>query len=91
MPIGLDGRKNLIEITTAMLLDNNLQTLEHIDIRVWINHPRRGDVMVDLVGPNGIKSVLAETRMDDEAETGFPGWRFMTIKHWYVLYTTWWY
>ena len=89
MPIGPDGRKDSIEITTAMLLDNNLQTLEHIDIRVWINHPRRGDVMVDLVSPNGIKSVLAETRVDDEAKTGFPGWRFMTLKHWYVLYTTW--
>ena len=71
-----------------MLLDNNLQTLEHFDIRVWINHPRRGDVMVDLVNPNGIKSVLAETRVDDEAKTGFPRWRFMTIKHWYVLYMT---
>ena len=91
MPIGPDGRKDSIEITTAMLLDNNLQMLEHIDIRVWINHPRRGYVMVDLVSPNGIKSVLAVTRVDDEAKTGFPGWRFMTIKHWYVLYTTWWY
>ena len=90
VPIGPDGRKDSIEITTAMWLDNNLQTLEHVDIRVWINHPRRGDVMVDLVSPNGIKSVLTETRVDyhDEAKTGFSGWRFI-IKHWYVLYTTW--
>ena len=58
VPIGPDGRKDSIEITTAMLLDNNLQTLEHIDIRVWINHPRRGDVMVEPVSPNGIESVL---------------------------------
>ena len=86
MPIGPDGRKDSIEITTAMLLDNNLQTLEHIDIRVWINHPRRGDVMVDLFSPNGIKSVLAERRVDEEAKTGFPGWRFMTINHWYAIY-----
>jgi kexin len=78
--------KDSIEITTAMLLANNLQTLEHIDVRVWINHPRRGSVMVELVSPNGIKSVLADTREDDDAKTGFPGWRFMTIKHWYVLY-----
>ena len=66
VPIGKDP----IEITTATLLDNNLQTLEHIDIRVWISHPRYGDVMVDLVSPNGIKSVLVETRVDDEAKTG---------------------
>ena len=86
MPIDPNGSKDSIEITTAMLLANNLQTLEHIDVRVWINHPRRGNVTVDLVSPNGIRSLLADTRADDDAETGFPGWRFMTIKHWYVLY-----
>ena len=86
VPIGSRGRNDSIEITTAMLLDNNLQSLEHIDIRVWIDHPRRGDVMVELVSPNGIRSVLADTRVDDDAKTGFPGWRFMTIKHWCVLY-----
>ena len=85
VPIDSNGSKDSIEITTAMLLDNNLQTLEHIDVRVWINHPTRGNVAVELVSPNGIRSVLANTRVDDEAETGFPGWRFMTIKHWYVL------
>lgn len=90
VPIGSNGNKDSIEITTAMLLANNLQTLEHIDVRVWIDHPRRGSVMVELVSPNGIRSVLANTRVDDDAKTGFPGWRFMTIKHWYVLYA-WWY
>ena len=40
--------KDSIEITTAMLFDN-LQTLEQIDIRVRINHPRCGDMMVELV------------------------------------------
>ena len=85
VPIGPDGSKDAIEIRTEMMLANNLEALEHIDVRVWINHPRRGDVMVELVSPNGIRSVLANTREDDDAKTGFPGWRFMTIKHWYVL------
>ena len=48
------------------MLLGNLQTLEHIDIRVCINHLRRGDVMVELVSPNGIKTVLAETCSLDE-------------------------
>ena len=37
VPICPDGHKHSIEITTAMLLDNNLQTLEHIDILNLIN------------------------------------------------------
>ena len=86
VPFGVNGTKDSIEITTEMLLANNLQTLEHIDIRVWINHTRRGNVTVELLSPNGIRSVLADSRVDDDAKTGFPGWRFMTIKHWYVLY-----
>ena len=45
----------------------------------WTTRKRRGDVMADLVSPNDIKNVLAETCVDDEAKTGFPGWRFMTI------------
>ena len=86
VPISSNGTRDSIKITPEMLLANNLQTLEHIYVRVWINHSRRGDVMVDLLSPNGITSVLADTRADDAATTGFPGWRFMTIKHWYVLY-----
>ena len=84
VPIGSSGTNNSIEITTEMMLANNLEALEHIDVRVWIDHPRRGNVMVALFSPNGIKSVLADTREDDDAESGLPGWRFMTIKHWYV-------
>lgn len=85
VPIGPNGNKNSIQITTEMMLANNLEALEHIDVRVWISHSRRGNVMVELVSPKGIKSVLANTRDEDDATTGFPGWRFMTIKHWYVL------
>ena len=84
-PMHPGGNKHTIPITKEMMLANNFETLEHIDVRVWINHTRRGDVEIELVSPNGIKSVLAQTREDDDAKTGFPGWRFMTIKHWYVF------
>ncbi|TFK54604.1 kex protein [Heliocybe sulcata] len=81
-PITTDGVKNIITITQDMLAQNNLEKLEHITIRVWISHTRRGDVEVELVSPNGIKSVLAARRRYDATNTGFPGWRFMTVKHW---------
>lgn len=78
------GFESALSITKEMLLDNNLESLEHIDVRVWISHSRRGDVEVELISPNGIKSVLAKKRPFDDATTGYPGWRFMTVKHWYV-------
>ena len=42
-----------------MVEDSNLERLEHVTVRVWIDHQRRGDVEVEIKSPNGITSVLA--------------------------------
>jgi kexin len=60
----------------------NLEGLEHVTIRVWITHTRRGDVEVEITSPKGVTSVLAATRRQDSDPTGYPGWQFMTLKHW---------
>jgi len=83
--IGAHGVEQKMKVTKEMMQENNLETLEHIDVRIWVRHTKRGDVMVELISPNGIKSLLAGGRRWDEATTGFPGWRFMTIKHWCVV------
>ena len=80
--ITIDGIKSTFEVTQQMLEDSNLERLEHVTARVWIDHQRRGDVEVELLSPNGILSVLARTRRFDESTTGFAGWKFMSIKHW---------
>lgn len=80
--IGSMGVESKITITKQMLDDNNFEKLEHINVKVWIQHTRRGDVEVEVISPNGIKSVLAGKRQYDAAETGFPGWTFMSVKHW---------
>ncbi|KDQ61170.1 hypothetical protein JAAARDRAFT_124899 [Jaapia argillacea MUCL 33604] len=81
-PIPSGGLQSTFTVTPEMMQENNLETLEHITIRVWITHTRRGDVEVELVSPHGIKSVLAAKRRFDAANTGYPGWRFMSVKHW---------
>ncbi|CEH15607.1 probable kex2-endoproteinase of late golgi compartment [Ceraceosorus bombacis] len=77
-----DGTHSTFTVTKEFLEKNNVDTLEHVTIRVWISHERRGDVDVELVSPHGTKSVLARPRRYDDATTGFPGWGFMTLKHW---------
>ncbi|QRV99821.1 protease KEX1 [Ceratobasidium sp. AG-Ba] len=76
------GVTSELEVTANMMRDRNFEKLEHITVKVWITHGRRGDVEVELVSPKGIKSVLAAKRRYDQDEKGFPGWRFMTLKHW---------
>lgn len=80
--ITAEGIKSTFEVTQDMLNDANLERLEHVTARVWIDHQRRGDVEVELLSPNGILSVLARARRFDESTTGFSGWKFMSIKHW---------
>lgn len=80
------GVKSSIEVTAGMLKDSNFEKLEHVNVQVWISHRRRGDVEVELVSPKGIKSVLGALRSSDSADTGYPGWIFMTVKHWSVVY-----
>ena len=80
-----EGIESKITVTQETLDHHNFEQLEHITVKVWITHSRRGDVEVELVSPNGVKSVLAARRNGDGANTGFPGWTFMTVKHWYVF------
>ncbi|KAF9265674.1 hypothetical protein L218DRAFT_957302 [Marasmius fiardii PR-910] len=80
--ITMDGVTSTITITEDDLLRYNLEKLEHLNIKVWIGHARRGEVEVEVVSPNGIKSLLAGARRGDIASTGFPGWTFMSVKHW---------
>ncbi|KAL0946529.1 hypothetical protein HGRIS_012738 [Hohenbuehelia grisea] len=81
-PIGPAGVKSKITITRDMMDQHNFEKLEHINVKVWIQHTKRGDVEVEIISPKGIHSVLAGTRFGDSANTGFPGWTFMSIKHW---------
>jgi kexin len=79
------GLTNTVSITRDMLESANFESLEHITITVWISHTRRGDVEVDITSPHGIKSVLGAARKSDHAKTGYPGWTFMSVKHWSVI------
>ncbi|KAL1944799.1 hypothetical protein VTO73DRAFT_3229 [Trametes versicolor] len=81
-PILPDGVESKLTITREMLDEHNFEKLEHITVKVWITHTRRGDVEVELISPHGIRSILAARRNSDNAKTGYPGWTFMTVKHW---------
>lgn len=81
-PIVQGGVSSTTTITSGMLHDANFDRLEHINVRVWIKHSRRGDVEVELVSPNGVKSMLAGRRKYDGDRDGYRGWTFMSVKHW---------
>jgi kexin len=72
------GVSSSLDVTREMVRDNNFEKLEHINVKVWIQHGKRGDVEVELRSPTGIRSILGGKRTGDTATTGYPGWLFMT-------------
>lgn len=77
-----EGAESTIVVTQDDLTNGNFELLEHVTVKVNIQHQRRGNVEVELVSPNGMISKLARTRRFDESASGFPNWVFMTVKHW---------
>ena len=86
LPIVDGGVTSTVAVTQEELERNNLEAIEHVTVRVWITHDRRGDVEVEIISPNAIKSILAARRNIDWNKDGYPGWRFMSVKHWYVFH-----
>ncbi|KAK5851566.1 hypothetical protein PBY51_023112 [Eleginops maclovinus] len=56
--------------------------VEHVVVRVSIDHRRRGDLSVTLTSPAGTVSKLLANRPSDDSTEGFPAWEFMTTHSW---------
>jgi subtilisin family serine protease/subtilisin-like proprotein convertase family protein len=54
--------------------------VEHVVVTVSVAHPRRGDLAVTLISPNGTRSRLAERHLDANAD--YIGWKFMSVFNW---------
>ena len=81
-PLSRTGVTHSIEITAEMARKHNFDKIEHIQVRVWIQHERRGVVQVTLHSPNKVVSDLGMSRMRDKSRSGLQGWAFSSLKHW---------
>ena len=64
--------KHALRITQADVQYNtdkskHVRFLEHVKVKVTIEHPRRGDLEIKLTSPMGTVSVLLERRMFDRS------------------------
>ncbi|BFZ53720.1 pheromone processing endoprotease [Savitreella phatthalungensis] len=79
---GEDGNLAVESVFNVSTLDNNVGRIEHVTVTVDITHASRGQLVIDLISPGRVRSSLATRRSHDEADSGLPGWTFMTVKHW---------
>lgn len=74
--------EDVFEINDKVIKKSNFEKIEQITVTVDIKSGKRGDVEVDLISPNGIKSQLAYSRKKDNDKFGFRKWTFSTVAHW---------
>ncbi|KAI8616263.1 peptidase S8/S53 domain-containing protein [Chytriomyces sp. MP71] len=69
-------------ITKDDLAATTLSTLEHVQVQIHLEHPRRGLLTLVLTSPAGTRSILATPRPADNSADGFNPWTFMTVLNW---------
>ncbi|KAM9352880.1 neuroendocrine convertase 1-like [Symphorus nematophorus] len=61
---------------------NEINTLEHVQVRVSISSACRGDLSISLESPAGTVSLLLDTRPNDASTAGLKNWTLMTVHSW---------
>ncbi|KAI5696549.1 hypothetical protein M8J75_014340 [Diaphorina citri] len=88
--------KQSVNVTACSGTADEVKFVEHIHATFTVEHPRRGDVQIEMTGHyygtteesttwiffTRVKSVLMVPRPEDDCKTGFVNWPILTLKHW---------
>ncbi|KAM3873590.1 neuroendocrine convertase 1-like [Diretmus argenteus] len=62
--------------------DDEVNTLEHVQVRVSISSVCRGDLVIGLESPAGTPSLLLDARPNDASAAGLRDWTLMSVHCW---------
>ncbi len=71
---------NATGITRTFDLGSSNLRVEHVTVRLNINHTSRGNLVITLTSPSGVESRLTEVHSD--TGNNFANWTFMTVRSW---------
>ncbi|KAK5862747.1 hypothetical protein PBY51_018113 [Eleginops maclovinus] len=61
---------------------NEINTLEHVQVRVSLSAVCRGDLSISLESPSGTVSLLLDKRPNDASTAGLKNWTLLTVHCW---------
>lgn len=68
---------------TSLTQGTGMQAVEYVEMRIWLSHPRRGDMSISLTDDKGVTSVLAAPHEDNhQGYHPTAGWTFGSARHW---------
>jgi subtilisin-like proprotein convertase family protein len=71
---------NTTGITRSFNLSASNIRVEHVTVRVAINHSARGELAISLTSPGGMTSRLAEVHAD--TNPNYQNWTFSSVRNW---------
>jgi len=77
---GYGGGERVIECEKEVSDKNDLLFVHHIEVKVNIQHQRRGNLEIRLKSPYGTESILAEEHND--ATPDYKDWKFTSLQAW---------
>ncbi|XP_019896932.2 neuroendocrine convertase 1 isoform X2 [Esox lucius] len=63
-------------------MDSEVNTLEHVQVKMSLSSVCRGDLSITLVSPAGTVSMLLGTRRNDASTAGLRNWTLMSVQSW---------
>ncbi|PAA73078.1 hypothetical protein BOX15_Mlig019267g1 [Macrostomum lignano] len=69
-------------LTVEPEVEDRVKYLEHLQLRVNMTYPVRGNLAIFITSPAGTRSQLLTRRKLDKANSGLPSWAFMTVHFW---------
>lgn len=77
-----ESNVGLITSIPINALSIGIDKIEHVQVTITIDHPRRSDLEIYLTSPQIITSKLISSRPDDNSSLGFQNYTLMTLAHW---------
>ncbi|XP_064098056.1 neuroendocrine convertase 1-like [Macrobrachium nipponense] len=62
--------------------EDEIRSLEHVQVIVNISYTRRGALSISLTSPSGTRTGLLNERADDDSLKGFHDWALMSVHTW---------
>lgn len=82
-PLGYIPYTHVFNVSAQAAAAANITFIEHVMLRVTLEHEMRGHVQITLQSPEGTVSEMAPPRPNDDNYDYPPeGWRFTSVRHW---------
>jgi subtilisin-like proprotein convertase family protein len=62
--------------------NNEVNYLEHVQVKITLNYHRRGNAVIHITSPSGTRSTVLPHRPNDMMKGGFRDWAFLSVHFW---------